>query len=138
MLTGTRKKLSKKAVGILHGFRSGLEEAVSSFLKKKKVEYEYETLKIPYTVPASNHTYTPDFLIKRNGVIVETKGRFTTEDRKKHLLIKEQHPNLNIRFVFSNVNAKLSKRSKTTYAKWCEKHGFLYADKQIPEEWLKE
>jgi len=56
----------------------------------------------------------------------------------KHLSIKKQHPSLDIRFVFSNSNAKLRKGSKSTYADWCQKHGFLYADKDVPDDWLKE
>ena len=81
--------------------------------------------------------YTPDFILP-NGIIIETKGRFVAADRKKHLLIQQQHSELDIRFVFSNSRAKLSKGAKSTYGEWCEKHGFLYADKQIPEEWLSE
>ena len=77
-------------------------------------------------------------MILSNGIIVESKGRFVTADRKKHLLIKKQHPTLDIRFVFSNSKAKINKGSKTTYGDWCDKHGFLYADKLIPEEWLYE
>ena len=69
---------------------------------------------------------------------METKGRFTVSDRQKHLLIKEQQPELDIRFVFSNQNAKLYKGSKTTYAQWCEKNGFQYAHKTIPDDWLSE
>jgi len=82
-------------------------------------------------------TYTPDFLLP-NGIIVETKGRFTAEDRKKHLEIQKQHPTLDIRFVFTNSRAKIRKGSKTSYADWCSKNGFLYADKDVPQEWLDE
>ena len=39
--------------------------------------------------------------------------------------------------VFSNMNARLYKNSPTTYAAYCDKHGFTYANKTIPEEWLK-
>ena len=67
-----------------------------------------------------------------------TKGRFVLEDRKKHLLVKQQHPELDIRFVFSNSKNKINKKSKTTYADWCEKNGFKYADKVIPDEWFEE
>jgi hypothetical protein len=52
--------------------------------------------------------------------------------------IKKQHPNLDIRFVFENSRRKLSKGAKTTYALWCDRNNFLYADRVIPEEWLKE
>ena len=119
---------------IKHGYRSGLEERVSEELDKSGVKYEYETQKIKYRVE-EDRTYTPDFILT-NGIIVETKGRFTTADRKKHLLIQKQHPKLDIRFVFQNSRAKLYKGSKTTYAQWCDKQGFMYADKSIPEEWI--
>ena len=119
---------------IKHGYRSGLEERVSRELEEAGVKYEYETQKIKYRVE-EDRTYTPDFTLP-NGIIVETKGRFTTADRKKHLLIQKQYPKHDIRFVFQNSRAKLYKGAKTTYAQWCDKHGFLYADKSIPEEWL--
>jgi hypothetical protein len=119
---------------IKHGYRSGLEERVSEELDKSGVKYEYETQKIKYRVE-EDRTYTPDFILP-NGIIVETKGRFTVADRKKHLLIQKQHPKLDIRFVFQNSRAKLYKGSKTTYAQWCDKQGFMYADKSIPEEWI--
>ena len=95
----------------------------------------YETEKVSYIIPASDHVYHPDFLLP-NGIFVETKGRFVIADRKKHLLIKEQHPELDIRFVFTNSRNKINKSSKTTYADWCEKNGFKYADKHIPDEWF--
>ena len=119
---------------IKHGYRSGLEEKVSKELEEAGVKYEYETQKIKYRVE-EDRTYTPDFILP-NGIIVETKGRFTTADRKKHLLIQKQHPELDIRFVFQNSRAKLYKGAKSTYAQWCDKQGFMYADKSIPEEWL--
>jgi len=126
------------ANGIKHGYRSGLEEQTAEHLRKLSIPFEYEPKgkRVPYLIPASKHTYTPDFVFP-NGLIVETKGRFTTADRKKHQLIKQQHPELDIRFVFQNANAKLYKGSPTTYAMWCKKNGFLYAHKTIPEAWLK-
>lgn len=81
--------------------------------------------------------YTPDFVLS-NGIIVETKGRFTSADRNKHIEIHKQHPELDIRFVFSNSRAKIYKGAKSSYADWCKRHGFQYADKDIPEAWLKE
>ena len=133
------KKYSTRYYAIKNGFRSGLEETVANQLKDKKVDYEYEDKKntVKYTVPATDHNYLPDFKLP-NGIIVETKGRFVLADRKKHQLIREQHPELDIRFVFSNSNAKISKNSKTTYAIWCDKLGIKYADKVIPDSWLSE
>lgn len=130
-----RKKFTKREAAAKHGFRSGLEEVINKSLTAKSIDGEYEKHTIKYTIPASNHIYTPDFKLP-NGIFIETKGRFVMEDRKKHLLIKEQHPELDIRFVFQNSKNKIRKGSKTTYADWCVKYGFLYADKCIPDNWL--
>lgn len=123
-----------KKVGI---YRSGLEEKNMKLLESKGVKAEYEMWRVPYVVPASNHHYTPDILLP-NGIFVETKGLWESDDRKKHLLIREQHPDLDIRLVFSSSRTKIYKGSPTSYAEFCEKHGILFADKLIPVEWLKE
>ena len=131
------KKNNSKWVAKKYGFKSGLEENISNQIAAKGIEVKYESEKVAYIIPASQHTYNPDFRLP-NGIIIETKGRFVAADRKKHQLVKEQHPNLDIRFVFSNSKNKISKNSKTTYGMWCEKNGFKYADKEIPEEWFLE
>ena len=74
---------------------------------------------------------------------MEAKGAFNSADRKKHKLIKEQHPELDIRFIFSNSKTKIGKKSLTTYGKWCDLFKFKYhciqSTKQpFPQEWLKE
>ena len=119
-----------------HGYRSGLEHKISLYLKENKCKFTYETVKIEWE-DLAYRTYTPDFILN-NGIIIETKGRFLTTDRRKHLCIKKQHPKLDIRFVFTNSRSKLSKGAKSTYAEWCIKHGFRYYDRIIPEDWLKE
>lgn len=118
-------------------YRSGLEEKNVDFLKSININPHYEEYYLKYTIPASEHKYTPDFVLP-NGIIIETKGVFDAEDRKKHVLIKAQHPELDIRFVFSRSKTPIYKGSKTTYASFCEKNGFKYADKVIPEEWINE
>lgn len=129
------KKL--REVGLREGFRSGLEDANASFLRARGIEPHYEEDVIEYLKPARKSKYHPDFRLP-NGIYIETKGRFKTEDRQKHLLIKAQHPEYDIRFVFSNSRARISKTSKTTYADWCLKYGFKFADKLIPQEWIDE
>ena len=114
-------------------FRSGLEKRIATQLINRKIKFKYETLRVPYT---SKHNYIPDFILP-NGIIIEAKGRFVSQDRRKHLLVKEQNPELDIRFVFSNSSSKLYKGSNTTYATWCSKHNYLFSDKDIPKEWLK-
>ena len=131
------RKISKaRANAIKHGYRSGFEHKVSQQLNEAKVKFEYETTVIDYIKPQTNHTYTIDFTLP-NGILVETKGRWVAEDRKKHLLIKKQHPELDIRIVFQSARTKIRKGSKTTYGDFCDKHGIPWAEKTIPESWLK-
>jgi len=118
------------------GFRSGLEHKISEYLTGLKVTFDYESIKIEWE-DLAYRTYTPDFVLA-NGIIIETKGMFTAADRRKHLAIQRQHPNLDIRFVFENSRRKLRKGAKSTYGEWCIKHGFRYYDRIIPEDWLKE
>lgn len=132
----SKKRVTTK-IARQKGYRSGLEESVDALLKESGIDAQYEQHKVLYTIPVSYHEYTPDFRLP-NGIFIETKGRFVLDDRKKHILIKQQHPELDIRFVFQNSKNKIRKGSPTTYADWCKKHGFLYADKTIPQEWLDE
>ena len=120
---------------IRNGYRSGLEDDISVDLKERGITFEYEKMKIRWVLN-ENKTYTPDFVLP-NGIIIESKGRFVSADRKKHLKVKEQFPKLDIRFVFSNSRGKINKGSNTTYGDWCDKHGFIYSDKRIPDAWLK-
>ena len=127
-------------------FKSKLEEDFNNFLIKNKIRFGYEDYKVSYLKPEKPSTYTPDFncpAVDTFKIIFETKGQFLTSDRKKHLLVKQQHPDLDIRFVFSNSKTKIGKKSKTTYGKWCELKGFKYhcvysTKKLLPDEWIKE
>ena len=114
-------------------YRSGLEGKVADLLSGLKVPYEYETTKLAYVLECN---YIPDFLLP-NGIFLEVKGRLTSEDRRKMKAVKKSNPDLDIRFVFQAPYNKIYKGSKTTYAKWCEKHGFEWCSYQsIPIDWL--
>ena len=115
-------------------YRSGFEATLANQLKRGGVSFQYETLQLEYTKTA---TYTPDFILP-NGIIIEAKGLWTVEDRTKHLLVKAQHPHLDIRLVFMNASNKIRKGSDTTYAVWCEKKNIQYANKTIPKSWLSQ
>ena len=119
-----------------HGYRSGLELKVSQYLDNYRIKYKYEAIKIEWE-DLAYRTYTPDFVLKNN-IIIETKGMFTAADRRKHLCIRKQHPELDIRFVFENSRRKLRKGATSTYGQWCIRYGFQYYDRIIPENWLKE
>jgi hypothetical protein len=118
-----------------HGFRSKFEFDFAQYLAKNKIKYEYEPEKFEYIMPVKS--YTPDFYLWEYGFFLELKGELDVTDRVKHLLVKKQNPKVDIRFIFPNCKKKIYKGSKTTYGDWCNRHGFLYAENKVPNEWLK-
>ena len=120
----TKKKTSK--------FRSKLEERVASLLEGLGVSYEYEHAQVPYII---QHHYVPDFVLP-NHVHIETKGYWAPSDRRKILAVVRDNPDLDLRMVFQAPYNTISKKSKTTYAMWCEKNNFKWCDKNIPKEWM--
>lgn len=120
--------------------RSKLELHFESILQEFNVQYEYEITKIPYIIPASNHTYTVDWTLL-NGMLLETKGFLEDHaERKKYILIKEQHPEIDIRFVFQDPNKKCG-GMKTTHAQWADKCGFKWCsikDIEQIKNWITE
>ena len=113
-------------------FRSNFEKVIDAQLKRAGISYGYETEKLGYVL---EKTYTPDFIL-HNGIYIEAKGYWEPADRTKHLAVRKANPFVDIRFVFQNPWNKLSKRSKTTYGDWCDKHNFQWAHQRIPEKWL--
>jgi hypothetical protein len=149
------------------GHRSLGEDLGVAQLLEHGIEHHYEKIKIPYVVPESQHYYLTDVAVGRleavskatlsktktapksvkiNDIVIgsitfflEFKGYpFTAADRKKYILVREQNPKIDLRFVFSDVKRKIGKNSKTTCGDWAEKHGFKYAHKSIPDKWLEE
>ena len=120
-----KKKTSK--------FRSKLEERISNLFDELGVIYEYESSKVAYTI---QHHYVPDFILP-NHIHLEAKGYWDAADRRKILAVKKDNPDLDLRMVFQSPFNTISKKSKTTYAKWCEKHNIPWcAFHTIPIDWL--
>ena len=114
-------------------FRSKLEEKVADLLEGLGVSYEYEPEKLSYTI---EHNYTPDFVLP-NYIYLETKGYWDPADRRKVLAVKRDNPDVDLRMVFQAPFNTISKKSKTTYAQWCEKHDIPWTSfHNIPLEWL--
>ena len=121
----SKKKTSK--------FRSKLEERVAILLEELGVTYEYESTRVPYTI---QHHYYPDFVLP-NYTYLETKGYWDAADRRKILAVKKDNPDIDIRMIFQAPFSTISKRSKTTYAQWCERHDIPWcAFHTIPLDWL--
>lgn len=123
--------------GLVHGYRSGLEEKNARHLETLGCPVEYETFVIPWVMPQSFRRYTADFRLP-NGIIVETKGIWDAQDRAKHLFIKQQYPDLDIRLVFTRAKSTIGPNSKTTLGDWATANGFKWAEKLIPKEWVSE
>lgn len=130
-----RRKRSKVAEE--RGFKSMLEVKIAEELESMGYPVFYEVDKLEYVVPETRRKYIPDFSI--NGIYLEGKGRFTSEDRKKMLLVKKNNPTAIIYIIFERPHDKLDKRSKTTKAMWCDKNGFKWCDIKdgIPKKWLQ-
>ena len=142
MLPGIRKgRKAAREVAAMVGKRSMAEvRFIHREFELKGRSFEYETKTVTYVVNETRK-YTTDFVLKkqrnRKGDIfyIEYKGKLDRAARKKMILVKKQHPEMDIRFVFEKANNKISKTSKTRYWMWAEQHGFLWADNCIPEEW---
>jgi hypothetical protein len=137
-------------------FRSGLEKQVAEQLDEEGVAYSHEGQWVRYVVPEREAKYLPDFSFAGCPIILEPKGRFggnykgfkgrqmvgakdaAVKERQKFVLLKEQHPELDIRFVFSRASTPIYAGSKTTYAKWATDHGFKWCEKVVPPEWIAE
>lgn len=114
-------------------FRSGLEEKVADLLGELGVKYDYESTKVPYVI---HHTYTPDFILP-SGVMLECKGYWDADDRRKIKAVKTLNPDLDLRMVFQAPYNTISKKSKTTYAQYCERLNIPWTSfHNIPLEWL--
>lgn len=133
----TKRRYDKYAKARSQGFRSNLEVQVAKQLQSQQVDYDYEEHVIHYAVPEKLSKYTPDFVLP-NGIVIEVKGRFVTQDRRKHLLIKAQYPDVDVRFVFSNPHTKVGSKTPVSYGDWCTKNGFKFACEYIPQEWIEE
>lgn len=148
--------MSKPALTIEPTFRSGLEKKVAEQLEAGGVAYRHEGKWVRYIVPEREAKYLPDFDFEEDypkcPIIVEAKGRFGggnprfkqpatdgAKERQKLILLKEQHPELDIRIVFQRASTPIYPGSKTTYGKWATDHGFLWSDKgTVPPEWIND
>ena len=114
-------------------FRSKLEKNIADLLEQLGVSYLYESEKLSYTI---EHNYTPDFVLP-NYTYLETKGYWDAADRRKVLAVKKANPEIDLRMVFQAPYNTISKKSKTTYAMWCEKHAIPWTSyHNIPLDWL--
>ena len=116
--------------------RSCCERDTDKYLKKKGIKFTYEKERITW-LNVKTRYYKHDCILE-NGMLIKIKGCVVSKERRKYVEIRQQPPDLDLRFGFQNSRIKLYKRAKVGYSDWCERHGFKYAEKVIPDEWLEE
>lgn len=144
--------MAKRPILVEAAFKSDLERKVADQLDGAGVKYGHESQWVHYNVPAREAKYLPDFSFEGSSILIEAKGRFGggnprfkapatdgAKERQKLVLLKEQHPELEIRIVFERASTPIYKGSKTSYGKWATDHGFKWSDKGVvPPEWIKD
>ncbi len=113
--------------------RNKFEKQVSKQLKRLKVSFGYETERLNYTLSGS---YLPDFVIVMSDsrkVYVETKGYLRSEDKRKLVAVKKQHPLIDLRILFYPFK---SQKREIQYTRWAIKNKVPYAIGKIPKEWF--
>lgn len=140
MRKGKKKPKYKNTTYASHG-----EVWFAKSLNNLKIKWEYEPESFLWNPPAQK--YTPDFKIYRaNGkpLYVEYKGYLRPMDKVKMVQMKKQRPDVDIRFVFQKADKPMAGSrprkdgTRLTHAEWAEKHGYLWAERFIPKEWLLE
>lgn len=131
--------------------RSKFERRVAAELTTLGVKYEYETYVFTYASPIQGScvscggtnlftfkSYTPDFYLPSQDRIIETKGKWTADDRKKMRLVIEQFPDEKWCMLFMRDN-KIHRNSNTRYSDYCTKYGIefaIYEKEGVPNKWL--
>lgn len=135
-------------------YRSRYEFDIAKNLTRRKVKFDYEDQSFQYHQAirngkclacdsvdvAGSHIYTPDFILRSSGNIIEAKGRFVAADRTKILTVLDSELNTitrdNFRMLFMQ-DRKLSPKAKLRYGSWCDKYDIEWdIGPEVPETWL--
>lgn len=130
-------------------FRSQAEANVAKWLTKRKIKWEFETVKLPYLSGINNgkclkclskevvqqRMYLPDFWLPDLGFYLEVKGRLDSPTRKKMRDIKKTLPQDIRLFLLADNKIKPSKPER--YSDWCKKFDYTYCVKTLNEDWFK-
>jgi restriction endonuclease len=125
---------SKRYEARLMGYKSGFERTFAANLSARGIGFKYESIKLPYRL---ERTYSPDYYIVDHDFYIETKGLLDRDSKAKMVAVKQQHPDVDIRFVFMHPHKKIP-GTKQTHAQWAERNGFLWAESVAPQEWFNE
>lgn len=111
------------------GFRSNLELRVAKILKGAGLPFSFEPGTVPYILEC---TYLKDFEVC--GWVVETKGYWDANDRRKQREVRRQNPHLKIVMCFSDPSLKATPQK--TYAEFCDWKGWEWCTPETLLEFL--
>jgi hypothetical protein len=120
---------------------SKFEEQVEKDLISRGINYAYESIKVFFTPPPKKRSKLWDWEITTDTgkqIIVEGKGWWESKVRLAETEAIKQNPQHDVRYLFQRASTKISKKSKTSYGDWCDKHGIQWAEGTIPQAWLEE
>ncbi|MGH9992868.1 MAG: hypothetical protein ACREBU_01540 [Nitrososphaera sp.] len=114
-------------------YRSGFEWRLATG-PLAGLEYEPKDQRLVYALVK---VYTPDFVNKDRGVLIEAKGRFRGSDEaRKYLAVREYNPDVDLRFVLLNPDVRAYPGARMTLADWMVKHDFNWCtEDSIPQTW---
>lgn len=134
-------RLYKAKATVVSGvrYRSAFEASVARDLSQRRIEFGYEELTLFYTVP---HVHKTDFTITKSDgtpMIIEAKGYFSADDRRKTLAVLADNEDIDYRFLFQNAKLRLTRAKRSsTYGQWCNRHNIRWAEGTVPGGWLLE
>ena len=133
--------------------RSSLEQHVAYRLDELGVTWEYEKYILEYRKPIRKavcgecestdvyaiRQYTPDFWLPDYRCYLEVKGKFGQVDRMKMRYVVDQHPDEDIRMIFSRNNLIGRKaQTDTRYIDYCNQYGMSACVlENMTKEWLE-
>jgi len=123
-------------------YRSWFEVDIAIDALERGLKFDYEKEHIIWIEPEKVRKYNPDYFFYRKDkslLIVEAKGRWTADDRKKICYVTEQNPDLDLRMLFERDNTLSKSPRSKKYTEWCAMKGIKCAvGRSIPQEWMDE
>ena len=140
-----RKRRAQRPLLVYQGqkMKSKEEVAFATQCDRQGIPWKYESEKLMWSPPL--RPYTPDFILpKKSGgkMHIEKKSYLRPQDITKMRYVRKQHPEVDIRFVFSRASKPLGRvradGTRGTHGDWATKNGYQWCDGFLPQAWINE
>jgi hypothetical protein len=135
-------------------YRTEFEATTAMRLIRRNISFEYEPARLRYTDKNGRKRITqPDFHLKpksndpHGGMFVEAKSLLKNDHLSRYELLREQRPDLDIRFIFEQPDRTIShfgvadgegQTRAVSYSEWADMNGFKWSGEAIPNALLNE